>query len=624
MYKSFLMFAVVLAAALAAPLVQAAPTTPPPVKLTVDLTDAARAIYHVKMTIPVAPGPLTLVYPKWIPGDHAPTGPLPHMAGLVFEANGKQLDWHRDPVKMYAFHLTVPKGVDTLDVSMDMVGMHNVDPYLADMAWNSVLLYPAGVPVKDLRYQASLRLPTGWKFATALDPTGHDDSLVHFAAVPLNTLVDSPVMAGMYYRRIPLDSSPRVTLNLFADAKALLNTLSDKQIAAYKKLPEQMYALFGSHHYDHYDFLMAISDNVGNGLEHHQSSEDGGGAQYFANSQRFLAGADLLTHEYTHSWNGKFLRPKGLATPDYQQPMQDRLLWVYEGLTQYIGDVMAVRIGLRTPDEFRQQLAHIAAVMDHRTGRTWRNLEDTAVAGPLRFVTPRDWANYKRISGIDFYTEGVLVWLDVDTKIRELSHDRHSLNDFCRLFYGIDNGSWQTIPYTFNDLVATLNKVQPYDWAAFLHHLLDRTGQGAPLDGVTRSGWKLTYTDTPSDYAKAIHNRGKDQTFNLMFSIGLKLDGDGKISDVLWNGPAFKAGLGAGMTIMAVNGMQFTPEVLKRAIVVAKQSGDAPIKLLVKNQNWFVTYDVDYHDGLRYPHLERNKGQPDYLGKIISPLPTQK
>lgn len=623
MNKRLFILALIVSAWCAASASMAAPPPPQaPVHLTVDLNDAARAIYHVEMKMPVAPGPLTLVYPMWIPGDHAPTGSLVHVAGLTFKANGKPLSWRRDEVHMYAFHLTVPKGVKTLDVSMDMVGMSNMDPYLVDMPWNSVLLYPSGKPAAGYDYQANIKLPDGWKFATALTVQGRDGDTVHFAPVPLTTLVDSPVMAGAHYRKVPLAESPRVTLNLFADTEQLLATLNDKQIAAYKKLPPQMYAMFGGHHYAHYDFLMALSNHVGNGLEHHQSSEDGAGADYYANSQRFLAGADLLTHEYTHSWNGKFLRPAGLATPDYQKPMKGRMLWVYEGLTQYVGDVMAARIGLRTKAEFRQQLAHLAAVLDHRTGRGWRDLQDTAVAAPLRFVTPRQWSNYKRINGIDLYNGGVLLWLDVDTKIRELSHDRRSLNDFCKQFYGVDDGSYKTVPYDFDDLVAALDKVQSYDWAEFLNHILDRTGHGAPLAGITRGGWKLVYTDKQSDFVKAISNRSEHRTLNEMFSIGLKLDDSGKISDVLWNGPAFKAGLGAGMTIAAVNGIEFGPDVLLRAIVAAK-SNDGPITLLVKNQGWFVSYAVDYHGGLKYAHLERRRGAPDYLSEIISPLPTE-
>lgn len=617
MYKRFAAAAFLACTSL--PGFAAAPTKqPPPVRLTVTV-DAARSIYHVQMQFSVQPGPLTLVYPKWIPGDHAPTGPIEEMAGLTFMANGKQLPWHRDLVKMYTFHLTVPQGIDTLDVSMDMVGMHNMDPQLVDMAWNSVLLYPAAKPVADYTYQANLKLPAGWRYATSLKATGHEGGLTHFAPVALDTLVDSPVMAGLYYRKVPLAESPRVTLNLFADSKALLDTLTDKQIDAYKKLVPQEYAMFASHHYEHYDFMMALSDHVGNGLEHHQSSEDGYGANYYSDPKRLLVGADLLTHEYTHSWNGKFLRPTGLATPDYQAPMKDNLLWVYEGLTQYVGQVMAARIGLRTKKETRALLAHTAAALDHRRGRSWRNLQDTANAAPLRFATSRDWANYKRISGIDFYTEGVLIWLDVDTKIRELSGDKHSLNDFCRLFYGIDNGSYATIPYTFDDIVAALNKVQPYDWAQFLHHLLDRTGRGAPLEGISRSGWKLVYNDKRSAFAEAYSHRDQTETLNEMFSIGLELNSKGEISDVLWNGPAFQAGLGAGMTVIAVNGIEFTPGVLERAITAAKDD-KAPIALLVKNQDWFVTYDVDYHGGLRFPHLERREGTPDYLDEILSPM----
>ncbi len=436
-------------------------------------------------------------------------------------------------------------------------------------------------------------------------------------------------MAGAYYRKVSLAKSPRVTLDLFADNAHLLTTLNAKTIAEYRKLPAQAYAMFGGYHYRHYDFLMALSNHVGNGLEHHQSSEDGAGAEYYANPQRLLAGADLLTHEYTHSWNGKFMRPKGLDTSDYQKPMKGAMLWVYEGLTQYIGQVMPVRIGLWTKRDFREQLAYWAAHMAHRTGRSWRDLEDTAVAAPLRFRTSRAWANYKRQNGLDLYIGGVLLWLDVDTKIRALSHDRRSLNDFCKAFFGRDDHSMATIPYTFKDLVAALNQVQPYDWAKFLHGILDREGPRAkaPLAGIGRGGWKLAYTNTESNYMKAASNHGvyggkKHQTVNQMFSIGLLLDGEGKIGDVLWNGPAYNAGLAPGMTVTAVNGAAFTSDILKQAIAAAK-TNKAPIKLLVKNKDWYVTFNVDYHGGLQYPHLVRVKGKPDYLDQIIAPMPVK-
>ncbi len=602
-------------------------SAPEPVRLTVNLSDAARAIYGVQMTIPVSPGPLTLAYPKWIPGAHAPVGPITHLSGLIITANGKRLEWTRDPVNMYEFHLSVPRGVTSLEVEMKMVGMHNVDPYLADMAWNTVLLYPYGKPATDYRYQANLVLPPDWKYATSLITTGRDGNTVHFATASLYTLVDSPVMAGAYYRKVPLAKSPRVTLDLFADSAYLLTTLTDKDIAAYRKLPAQEYALFGGHHYRHYDFLMALSDYVGNGLEHHESSEDGAGADYYVDPKHLLTGADLLSHEYTHSWNGKFMRPAGLDTPAYQRPMRGRLLWVYEGLTQYLGEVMAARIGLWTKQDYRDQLAYWAAVLDHRPGREWRDLEDTAVAAPLRFRTYRGWANYTRINGIDFYTEGVLLWLDVDTKIRQLSHDKRSLNDFCREFYGRDNGSTATIPYTFDNIVSALDKVQPYDWAKFLRHILDRTGKNAPLAGVTRGGWKLVYTGKQSAYSKAMGQIGlyggsKHSVSNQMYSIGFKVTDAGKITGVLWNGPAFVAGLAPGMTLAAVNGVAYEPGVLTQAITAAKMD-KGPIKLLVKNHSWYATYNVDYHGGLKYPHLKRIKGTPDNLDQIISPLPVK-
>ncbi|HEX7326054.1 MAG TPA: hypothetical protein VF292_11985 [Rhodanobacteraceae bacterium] len=617
-----------------APITTAAPSATPSAAngtthLTVNLTGAARGIYGVHMTMPVTAGPLTLAFPKWIPGAHGPVGPITNLAGLVITADGQRLKWIRDPVKMYEFHVTVPAGVGTLDIAMNMVGMHNVDPYLSDMDWSSVLLYPLGKPVWDYRYQANLILPTGWNYATSLTTSAQDGNTVHFAAASLYTLVDSPVMAGAYYRNVELASSPRVTLDLFADNPHLLTTLDAKTIADYRKLPAQEYAMFGGYHYRHYDFLMALSNFVGNGTEHHESSEDGAGADYYANPQQLLAGGDLLTHEYTHSWNGKFMRPQGLVQPTYQDPRHDAMLWVYEGLTQYIGQIMPARIGTWTKQDYREQLAYWAAHMAHRTGRSWRSLEDTAVAGPLRFRTSKDWANYKRMNGLDLYIGGVLLWLDVDTKIRQLSHGQRSLNDFCKLFFDRDGHSTDTVPYTFNDLVAALDKVQPYGWAAFLRNILDRSGPNAkaPLAGITQGGWKLVFTDKESKYMQAMSQHGVygggPETLHEMDSIGLLVDGNGKVGDVLWDGPAFTAGLAPGMTITAVDGHAFSPKTFTAAIAAAKGSS-APIQLLVKNRDWYSTMQVDYHGGLRYPHLVRVPGTPDYLDQILAPLPVPK
>lgn len=601
--------------------------------LTVNLQNVARGILGVHLVIPVSPGPLTLAYPKWVPGHHAPTGPITHLAGLTLTANGERITWTRDPVKMYEFHVTIPAGAQTLDVRMDMLGMqaaaHKFDRNLADMAWNTVLLYPLGKPVWDERYQANLVLPAGWKYATALTTTARDGDTVHFAPTSLYTLIDSPVLAGAFYREVPLTTSPRVTLDLFADDRELLTTLHAPTIDAYRRLLTQEYAMFGGYHYEHYDFLVSLSDYVRGGLEHHQSSEDDAGADYFADPDGLLAEADLIPHEFTHSWNGKYVRPAGLATSDYQQPMEGNLLWVYEGLTQYIGEVMAARAGLWTPLAYRDQLAYWAAYMAHRTGRSWRSFEDTAVAAPLRFVTNSDWANYKRMNGIDLYFGGVLLWLDVDTRIRQLSHGQRSLNDFCKLFFGHGGHSTATVTYTFQDVVAALDKVQPYNWASFIHNVIDRAGPDvdAPLAGITQGGWRLVYDDTESAFMQAMSHGNlfgtPVQTLNEMFSIGVEVDGKGKVGDVLWNGPAFEAGLTPGMTIVAIDGVAFTAKALTAAIAAAKDS-PAPIRMLVRNDAWYENIEIPYHGGLRYPHLVRAEGTPDYLDGIIAPLPVAK
>ena len=600
------------------------------ITLDVDLRESARQLFHGHEVIPVKPGPLTLYYPKWIPGEHSPSGPLENLAGLKITTSGKQLAWRRDLKEMWAIHVDVPQGTSSLELSFDFLSPDeggefgqsvSATPDIVDLEWNQMLLYPAGAAAKDISFEPSVRLPDDWKFATALETASSSAGTTHFKPVTLENLVDSPLIAGLHFRRVDIapDQVP-VHLNLVADTDEDLD-ISPKQVEGMKNLVKQAYALFGSHHYGHYDFLLTLSDNTGHfGLEHHQSSDDRSYADLYITPETSLVGSHLLPHEYVHSWNGKFRRPAGLATADYDSvPMEGDLLWVYEGLTEYFGNVLTARSGTISADQYHQMLAIDAATMDHRPGRTWRPLQDTADEAQILYYAPHPWQTWRRST--DFYTEGELLWLDVDTKLRELSGGKKSMDDFAHAFYGMDNGSYVVHPYTFDDLVATLNQVQAFDWAGFLHERLDSTKEGAPLDGVTRGGYQLSYTETPSEYFKAMEKTRKFQ--NQMFSIGLAVDMSmrhmGDIQDVLWNGPAYKAGMGPGMKLVAVNGRAFDADkdVLKDAIKAAKNS-KTPIKLLVREQDTFMTFDVDYHGGLKYPVLTAIPGKTDYLDAIIA------
>ena len=620
----------VLCAASSVPARAADITSPYPgmLSLQVDLTQAPRKIFYVHETIPVKSGPLTLYYPEWIPGEHSPSGPLVNVAGMVFTADGRTLAWRRDLVDMYAIHLTIPPGAHSLDVAFQFLSPTSggsfgagvsATPVIADLEWNQVLFYPAGYASRAITVRPSVQLPQGWEFATALVPHTGAGGVVQFQPVTLNNLVDSPLISGEYFKQLNLDPGAKVSvdLDLVADSPADL-VVKPAQLQDFRNLVQQQYRMYGAHHYSSYHALLTLSNYTDHfGLEHHQSSDDRTAADFFTNPDAFLLGSGLVPHEYTHSWNGKFRRPYDLWTPDFNSvPEKDDLLWVYEGYTQYLTGIMAARSGFWTPAEYRASLAMTAAALDHEPGRTWRPLQDTADEAPILYYTPFAWHNWRRSAG-DFYSEGVLLWLDVDTKIRQLSHDRRSINNFARLFFGMDNGSYVTKTYTFDDVVNALNQVQPYAWAKFLRNILDTKQYHAPLAGITRSGYRLVYTSKPSKMWKA--GESLRHGVNAMYTIGLSADSKGRIGDVLWNGPAFRAGLAPGMRIIAVNGTAFTADGLNAAIQQA-QGASAPLQLLVKNVNHYVTYAVDYHQGLKYPHLERIPGTPDYLDQIIAPL----
>jgi len=599
-------------------------TAAPTVTLWVDATEAPRKIFHAHLTIPATPGTLTLYYPEWMPGEHGPTGPIQDVTGLKFEANGQTLKWRRDLLDTWTFHVDVPSGVSTVEASLDYLspageqGLYTGGPSatekMAIVSWNTMLLYPAGWTSDQLTYQAGLRLPEGWKFATPLPITSQSAAEIQFSPASLTTLVDSPVQTGEYMRVVPLAENPHQELDMAADNAAALDAPADV-LENYKKMTDQAKKLFGAQHFRDYHFLYSLSDHVEHfGLEHHESNDSRVGERGIIDPEQRLLHAGLLSHEYVHSWNGKYRRPADLATPDYQKPMQDDLLWVYEGLTSYLGDVLGARSGLRSPEQFRDALALIAAQLDHNTpGRVWRNLQDTADGVPAMQGAPHQWQSWRR--DLDYYDEDVLNWLWVDTIIRQQTHGKKSMDDFCHLFHGGQSGPPEVKPYTFDDVVNTLNQVVAYDWRGFWTERLTNHGPGAPLTGIENSGWKLVYTQYPSELSRTMERtrEGLDATFSL----GLQLQEDGLIVDTIEGMLAAKAGIGPGMKLIAVNGEHFSVDLLRDTLATGSNSS-APLEFLVENAGYYKTYKVDYHGGEKYPHLVRDESKPDTLSEIIT------
>lgn len=591
--------------------------------LQVDATDLTRHIFRVHETIPVlGPGPMTLLYPEWVPGGHTPRNPLYGVAGLVIRANGQTVPWMRDPVQVFAFHVTAPAGAKTLDIDFEWLspttgdqGRMMMTPEMLSAEWIDLAMYPAGYFMRRIPVDASIRLPEGWGYGTALETAGKDGSDVHFKPVPLDVLYDSPMVAGRYFKVFDLDTSGKspVRLDVVADRPELLEA-TPEQIEKHKAFVQQADKLFASRHYDHYDFLFSLSDRLGGiGLEHHRSSEDGTLPTYFTEWAKNAPARNLLPHEYTHSWNGKFRRPADLWTPSLNVPMRDSLLWVYEGQTQYWGYVLGARSGLNTKQETLDALAMTAATYSTgRPGRVWRSVEDTTNDPIIANRRPQAWTSWQRSE--DYYSEGQLVWLDADTLIREKTGGKKSLDDFARHFFGVEDGNYSELTYTFDDIVKALNEVMPYDWAGFLNTRINAVHPEFPLDGLTRGGWKLVYTDKPTDFWK--QNETIRKTTDLTYSIGLSLNHEATINSVLWDGPAFKAGLTVGSKVVAVNGVAYDADLLKEAITNARSG--APIQLIVKDGDHYRIVSIDYRGGLRYPRLERIPGTPDRLAQIYA------
>jgi predicted metalloprotease with PDZ domain len=605
-----------------------------PLSLHVDLSDIVHRIEHVYEEIPVAPGAkeIVLLYPQWIPGNHEPSGPISAVAGVVIKVDGTQVEWVRDQVNVYAFHVPLQPGAKAVQVNFDYLspikptaGRIEISDAIADLAWNEVLLYPAGYYSRDIQFDPTVKLPAGWKYATALETATDSGSTVKFDRTPLNTLVDSPLYAGRFFARFDLSPTPTdiVHLNIVADAPEDLK-LTPEQLELEKRLALEADKLYGSHHYKHYDFLLLLSDKVGGiGLEHHQSSEDGWPATFFVNWQKGVLERDLLGHEYTHSWNGKFRRPADLWTPNFNVPMRDDLLWVYEGMTQYWGNVLTARASLRTPEQTRDVFARVAANFAASPGRGWRPLVDTTNQPTMSQRRAVSWVSYQRPE--DYYTEGELIWLEADIKIRELTHDQKALDDFCKLFFGVYNGSFITDQYTLDDVVHDLNQVAPYDWKTFLQERVYHLHPEVPMNGFTDGGYKLVYTDRVPAWMNDVDGDSNffDGSTSLGFSVGARRatasGGTGAtVANVWWGSPAFKGGIKPDSELVAVNNVAYTAKLLRAAIVSAEKS-HIPIELVFRSGKEYQTVSMPYFDGLRYPTLERIDATPDRLDQIFEP-----
>ena len=591
-----------------------------------DLTDLDHQVIRVRQTVPVSTGPLVLQYPKFIPGNHADTGPIQLISGLTVTGDGQRIEWVRDTVDPHAFHLDVPAGVTSIDVAFEWLTQPSnavwrvvMTPEMVNLQWEKALLYPAGYAHSRITFAPSVKLPAGWQQGSALEATGREGDLITFAPISLEHLADSPMFAGAHDRQIDLDPGGRspVRLNIVADDPENIAP-TEEQIAKLRELVDQADRLYGARHYDRYDFLLALTDQMGGiGLEHHRSSENSARPGFFTDGfEKNFGTLALLPHEYSHSWNGKFRRPSDEYVPNLNVPTQNTLMWVYEGQTEYWGEVLTARSGLATKEEQLATIAEIAAFYENQPGREWRALQDTTNHNLLGYRAPNPWSSWMRGTG-DYYREAFLIWLDADTLIREATNDRKSLDDFAKAFYGVEDGVWEARPYTFDDVVEHLNAVHPYDWATFLRDRLDAVGPEAraPLDGIERSGYRLTYVDTLTPVEKRVQSGWAN---NFQYSLGFSLGSGNRIGSIRWGGPAYEQGLGAGWELVAVDDRTASAEALRDAVTAAKE-GSGPIVLVVRRGDEFRTLVFDYHGGLRYPRLERIEGARDRLGDILAP-----
>ena len=584
------------------------------ISLSVDATGTQQKLLRIHEVIPVKPGPLTLYYPKWIPGEHSPAGPISSLTGLKLEGDGKTIPWQRDLLDVFTFHLDVPAGVSKLNADFTFIEPegNSASDKLMVLEWNWVLLYPGGTLAQQLTYDAKLQIPEGWKFGTSLPVKEQSGNKTTFKPTSLDMLVDAPVITGEYYRAIditPAGDPIHHEMDLAADSEDALNLSAENQKEMVNLVAESG-KLFGARHYRDYHFLLALSDHVAHfGLEHHESNDSRlpENALLEPNSGMSLGG--LLAHEFVHSWNGKYRRPADLTTPYYEEPMETDLLWGYEGLTDFLGPMLAARSGLWTQQQYHEYLASIAAMLGPgRPGRTWRPLLDTASGEPGVSGGRGGWMSWRR--GTDYYDEGDLMWLEVATIIHRDSKGTKSIDDFCKAFHGGENQGPEVKTYTFEQLVSALNDVAPFDWAAFFHDRLDSTAAESPQGGIENGGWKVVFTSEPSRLGGRRGNSG------YTYSLGLQVSGDGAVMDSLVGGPAFEAGISSGMKVIGVNGRVYTQELLRDAVKDSTNS-KSPISLLVVSDDYISTHTINYHGGERYPHLERVNDRPDYLDELI-------
>jgi predicted metalloprotease with PDZ domain len=577
----------------------------PAMSFEVDATDIDRAIFRVKQSFSATGGTLTLLYPKWLPGKHGPRGALAELTGLKFTAKGQVLKWERDPLNVYAFHITVPANVDKVDAEYQFLspvreseGRIVVTPEMMNVQWEQVSLYPAGYFTRNIRIRPSIILPQGWTGVAALDGAKISGNRIDYAETDYETFIDSPMFAGRHYRKWDLGNN--VTLNVVADeAKGL--EAKPEHIAAHKALVDEAMLLFGAKHFDRYEFLLALTEKMGGiGLEHHRSSENSREMDYFTEWNDNGSERGLLPHELTHSWNGKFRRPNKLWTPNFDVPMQDNLLWVYEGQTSYWDLVLAARSGMQTKEMVLGEWARIAGTYAEQPGREWRSVEDTTHDPIFSARKPKPFASQSRNE--DYYNEGSLVWLEADMTIRSLSKGKKSLDDFAKAFFGVRGGDWGTMTYDFDEIVRTLNGVAPYDWATFLDKRLRQPNQPAPLAGFTTGGYKLVWKEEANVFDKERMKEGN--LLDLTHSLGLVLDKDAKVTSVQWGGPAFRGDIVNGTKVLAVDGVSYSKDRLLDAIKAAKD-GKTKVTLLLQRDDRFRTVEIDWSGGLRYPHLEK-------------------
>jgi len=585
------------------------------IRLEVDASDTTQRIFRVKERIPVASsGPMTLLLPQWLPGNHAPRGQIEKISGLIFTADGQPVGWKRDPLNVYGFIIDVPQGTREITASFQFLsatqsnqGRVVVTPKMLNIQWESVSLYPAGYYTRQIPIQATVTYPDGWQAATALRGK-RSGSTVAYETIDYEALQDSPVFAGRHYKSVDLGKN--VALNIVADDADELEAKPD-QIARHRKLVDEAGALFGAYHFDHYDFLFAITDEMGGiGLEHHRSSENQVEPGYFKKwgDGDALLDRNLLPHEFVHSWDGKFRRPDLLWTPDFNVPMQDNLLWVYEGQTQFWGYVLGARSGLFTAQETLDAYAHIAAKLDTTRGREWRPMEDTTHDPIISARRPKGWSSWQRSE--DYYNEGLMIWLEADAIIRRQTRGARGLDDFAKAFFGINPGDWGQVVYNRGDVVEALNRITPYDWAGFFAKYVDSPTRETPKGGFTMGGYRLVYGDAPNAYTKAAEGKNVDQSFG----IGMIVKGDGEISSVVWDSAAFKAGLVSGAKIVAINGDEYSNDVFKAALKAGK-----PMQIILRQDKYYRTLTLAYSGGLRYPRLEKIGGGDGSLDRLLKP-----